>query len=573
MNTQNLANDRLLLAEPIPFLSSSQRTQIMALAPYAVLLFIFIFFGLTWHDPWKADEAYVFGIVHSMLDHDSWLVPLVAGEPFMEKPPLYAWVAAVLVQCFDGLLSEPDAARLASGFFMVATCCALASAARNWWGHGMGRHAPLVFVACLGLTVQAHMMMPDIPLLTGFALGCWGLSVVLAKPHAGGLLLGLGAGIGFLSKGLLAPGVLGITGFALPLLFSQWRTRAYRNGLAIAFLSSLPMFMVWPMLLYLRSPDLFSQWIWDNNFGRYLGFSAVSHGTEHARYFWLQTLPWFTFPALPLAVWTLWRERRQIGRDPCLQSMLVLLAVTAGVLWSSASARAVYALPLLVPLAILATPAVDALRGTAVRRAGWGSAILFGFVAATIWFGWFMMMHTGAPPHWAWLLRLLPADFKPVFEPTAFLLAAAVTIGAIVAASGNRWMPVRGGALFRWASGLTLVWALLSTLWMPWLDYAKSYTGVFSSIPWPAADTCIASINLGESERAMLDYVSDRLTERQEIAARRDCGLLFFQGYAPVGAGEVDRKKWDLVWTGARPGDTWQQFWLFSARVPAIALK
>jgi 4-amino-4-deoxy-L-arabinose transferase-like glycosyltransferase len=573
MTTPNLANDRRLLTETIFSLPHGWLARITALLPYAVLLLTFIFFGLTGHDPWKADEAYVFGIIHSMLDHDSWLVPLVAGEPFMEKPPLYAWVAALLVRCFGGVLSEPDAARMASGVFMVATCCALAKAARNWWGDGMGRHAPLIFIACLGLTVQAHMMMPDVPLLTGFALACWGFSVVLATPQLGGLLIGLGVGIGFLSKGLLAPGILGMTALALPLLFAQWRTRTYGEGLVIAFLASLPMLTIWPLLLYLRSPDLFMQWGWDNNFGRYFGTSAVSHGTEHAPHFWLQTLPWFTFPALPLAVCAVWRARGGILRHAGLQCLLVLLAITFGVLWSSASARAVYALPLLVPLALLATPAIDALQGISSRLAGWGSALLFGALAAMIWLVWIVMMESGRPPNWAWLLRLLPADFTPAFEPAAFVLAAAVTVGAIVANWGNRWTPVRGRALFGWTSGLTLVWALLSTLSMPWLDYGKSYSGVFGSIPWPAMDICIASVNLGESERAMLDYVSDRVTERQEIGARRDCDLLFFQGYAPVGADAVDRRQWDLMWTGARPGDTWQKFWLFRARPPAVALK
>lgn len=54
----------------------------------ALLLAILFFFGLTGRDPWKADESYIFGVIHSMLEDGSWLVPLLAGELFMGKSPL-----------------------------------------------------------------------------------------------------------------------------------------------------------------------------------------------------------------------------------------------------------------------------------------------------------------------------------------------------------------------------------------------------------------------------------------------------------------------------------------------------
>jgi len=49
--------------------------------------------------------------------------------------------------------------------------------------------------------------------------------VALKRPALGGFWLGTGVGIGFLSKGLLAPGVLGITAALLP-LYPAWRTAA-----------------------------------------------------------------------------------------------------------------------------------------------------------------------------------------------------------------------------------------------------------------------------------------------------------------------------------------------------------
>ena len=49
--------------------------------------------GLVGHDPWKPDEATVFGVVYSMLRDGTWLLPNIAGTPAYEYPPLFYWLA------------------------------------------------------------------------------------------------------------------------------------------------------------------------------------------------------------------------------------------------------------------------------------------------------------------------------------------------------------------------------------------------------------------------------------------------------------------------------------------------
>src|SRR5258708_12149284 len=44
-------------------------------------------FGLFGHDPWKPDEAYTLGLVHHIVKTGDWVVPTLAGEPFLAKPP------------------------------------------------------------------------------------------------------------------------------------------------------------------------------------------------------------------------------------------------------------------------------------------------------------------------------------------------------------------------------------------------------------------------------------------------------------------------------------------------------
>lgn len=534
-----------------------------ALACAAIVL-CYIFAGLLGHDPWKADEAYVFGVIHHMLETGDWVVPTLAGEPFMEKPPLFYWTATAMAWLLQGVLPLHDGARLASGLFMLLACGATAATARKWWGAGTGRYAALALLACLGSLEQSHLMMPDIPLLASFALSALGFASILDKPVRGGALIGTALGMGFMAKGLLGPAVMGATALLLPLLFAHWRRRAYWHGLAIAALVCVPWCVVWPACLYLRSPKLFMDWFWVNNIGRFLGFSVQQLGTEHLPWFWTKTIPWFTFPALPIALWTLWRQRRTALATPAVQYALVAFSVLMLVLATSSSARCVYAWPLLVPLALLAAPGAQQLPKRIDLAFSVLGIALFGMLMSAVLLGWLMMMVTGAPPDWPRLLRLLPAEFIPYFDATHALAALLLIAGALVVLKLLWSAPARG--LTVWLVGVTLTWALLTTLWMPWLDFAKSYRPVFAAMPIPQQTNCLSSINLGEGERAMLRYVTGRNPVRREVAPDAACSALLVQREVAHGEPDIDLAEWREVWRGSRPGVTNERFWLFERR-------
>lgn len=533
--------------------------------PSAILIVaiitVFVFAGSIGHDPWKADEAYIFGIVHSMLESGDWVVPMLAGESFMEKPPLYYWVATAFARLLSGWMAPPDAARITSSFFMLVACGALWLNARHWWGKQVGPCAPMALLACFALAPQTHLMMPDVPLLAGFALSAYGFARLMEKPLASGIVLGVGAGIAFLAKGLLGPLAIGATAALLPLCFRQWRSRSYLQGLCIAFAACLPLILLWPLALHARSPLLFRVWFWENNLGRFFGFSAVAGGTEQPRWFWAQNLPWFTFPALPLAGYFLWKRRSDIASHPALQYAIVTFGLLMLTLLASASARVVYALPLMVPVVLLAAPAAIALPERLDRFWAGSGAILFGLLSLMVWAGWCVMMWTGAAPGWPWLLRVLPADYLPGFDGKAFAVASAATVCALALASRRNRFAVSG--LYTWTTGLAVFWVLLSTLWMPWLDYAKSYRTVFAAMPLPQDEGCIGSFGLGEGERAMLHYFNGRNTLRREQWPAARCDTLLVQGYTPEGTRKIDLRGYHQVWEGARPGDDWQRFWLF----------
>lgn len=555
-------------AVPAPSATGFERSRFVLAGPgwaFACFVLLYALPGLVGHEPWKQDETYIAEIVRSMSATGDLVVPTMAGETFLEKPPLFYWLAAALARVFAGVLPMCDGARLAAGAFVLLACGAVARCGRRWRDRAFGRSAVFVLLACVGLEVYAHLMLTDLALLAGVAVGLAGLPRWRQSPVASGLEIGTGVGIGFLAKGLLAPGVFGVAALLLPLCFSRWRRRAYlRTGLA-ALAAALPWLLVWPAILYARSPALFADWFWVNNIGRFVGFAVPELGAAHDSGFWSRNLWWVTLPALPLALLSLWRERRTLRTNELLQANLVMAGVILGVLVLSASARGGYALPLLIPLSLLgASSAVSP--GARLEGAWrWAARLVFGVVAALLWLTWAYVMFSGDPLHLHGLYAQLPPAPARQFD-AAVVGACAVASAAALALMF--WRAPRQVALQTWAVGLALCWLLAAGLFTPWVDQVKSYREVFTSMrPFLAPDAgCVASPGLGESERAMLSYYTGVVTQRVELKQAADCRLLLVEDWRGEAPHRVDGRRWAAVWEGTRPADDRERFRLYRRR-------
>lgn len=527
-----------------------------------LLAAVYIFPGLVGHDPWKQDETYVTSIVaHLERTHD-WIVPRSAGLPFLEKPPLYFAVAEASADLFAGRLLLHDAARLANALWMAIVFGCVALAARRSWRQSAhsGAAAMLILMASFGLVLQAHLLVVDVALLAGFAVALLGFATLDDRPLRGGVLLGTGVGIGFLAKGLLAPGCLGLTALLLPILLRTWRTRAYARALALALLACLPWIIVWPVALYMRVPALFDEWFWQQNLGRFFGFADL--GASPESWYYAKTLPWFAFPALPLAAWTIWCRRAGWRKDRPLQFCVVLTIVIIAVLSLAGSMRALYLLPALLPMSLLAAAEAASLPNALQCYLVVAGYALFGLAALALWGLCLVVAVSGSPPIWLPLGDWLPLEVAPRAQPLAVGLAAAATIAWVVTCP--RVLHSRIAAVLTCALGVTLVWLLLATLWMPWINTAKSYRAMFDDmrIYLPRGFDCVNSIHLGESEAAMLDYEGGIVAVPLERVPNVRCDLVWVQNNQTDPSDPPD-PTWTLLWSGHRPGDTKERHRLF----------
>lgn len=523
-----------------------------------MLCIIWLATGLIGHDPWKPDEAYTFGLVYHILQSGDWLVPTLAGEPYLDKPPLFYITAAAFAKLFSPLLPLHDGARLANAFYVGLALLFTGLSGRELFGKDKGWAAVIILIGCLGMLVNAHLMSTDLGLLEGSAMMLYGYSLSSRRPVLAGLLLGTGVGIGFLSKGFIAP-ILFVLISTLLLSFSAWRTREYLITIAVALLAVAPWLVVWPLLLYQHSPALFMAWAWDENIGNWLDFAKAADLSSFV--FYLKLLPWFAWPALPIAVWAVWEERKKILQQRESQLLLASFVVILASLSFVPYSEEVFALPLLLPVVLLTTMVLPKVRRGAANALDRFGIITFGFIALLMWWGWEGLIAGNNTRLSRWL-RAYQSEFVPAFDLVTFLIALASTFVWIIFV----WRVGRSirRSVLNWAAGVTLIWVLSMTLWLPWLDFNKSYRTMVASLAeaLPEKHGCIASRYLGDGQKAMLHYFGDILTKP---GGELNCDLLLTQG----NLSRSDQKQggWKILWTGGRRGQTSDRYYLYQREV------
>ena len=513
-------------------------------ALFALLLLAYLLPGLVGHDPWKTDDAVGIGIVHQMLGHGQWIVPHLAGEPYFEDGPFLYWIAALTAKLLAPMLALHDGARLASGLLMAAVLAFIHLACRELYGRSEGLAAALTLLGCLGLLVHAHETLAEVGMLAGQALALYGIALALRDPRRAGWLLGAGLALAVLSKGPVAALAPAAAALAAPLLSTAWRRREYAFALGAAALMLAGLCGGWLKLVYGQSPEFVSAW-WHAN------AAVFAAPTPDTLGYWAETLAWAAWPAWPLALWALW-ERRRRAFEPGTRMLAFAFAASLAVLLAQREPYEVQALQLLAPLALLGGAGVPSLRRGAANALAWFgimSAALFGALA---WLGWFAMM-TGVPPTIARNFAKLEPGHVPQFSWMVFLVALAYTLAWLWLVLRSERSVFRGVTL--WTAGITLMWALLMTLILAWIDYGKSYRPVAVSLKkaLPAGGYCIESSGLGETQRAVFDYHAEIVTERLERGGARRCPVLLVQ--ARVGERDRVGPEWKLLWEGNRPRD------------------
>ena len=515
------------------------------------MLAFYVLAGLFGRDPWKGEDAIHIGTAWHMLHYGDWLSPDLAGRPFHE-PPLYYWTAALTGKALGWLLPLHEAIRLASGIWVTLALVGIYYAGRELYGQESAAASPLLLAGSVGLLIHAHDAQPMLVAVAAYSGAIGALAALGRRPRLAGVFYGLAVAACLLGTGI-APTLPLLAIAPLAWWLSADRTKALQAlglGLGLALLLILP----WPLLLLTLEPARFHGWLNTELAPLRTSFSFSGAGR------FLSLLPWFAFPALPLAAWALWTRRTALKAMPQLLP-LVFLLLTFLMLALAFRPREIPALLLLPPLALLATPGALTLRRGAANAFDWFAMMTFSVFAVLVWVAW-SAMALGWPERLARRVVVLRPGFVGHFEIVAFVIGVLATIWWIWLIVTAPRSPYR--SLTHWTLGFTTIWLMATSLILPWFDYGKTYRPVAEAIAreLPADHGCLAERGLTDTQRASLAYFTGIEPDAAESTAGRQCDWLLVTGNSKQELAAPEGK-WTRVWEGNRPADRKEKFRLY----------
>ena len=563
------------MIRPSPAIVAQSAVRRLPRLALILLCMAYVLPGYFGREPWKNADITAFGYMLELSGTpvgSAWLAPSIMHlEPEVDALLPY-WLGAWAIKLAPAWLAPDFAARLPFGLMLVAVLVA------TWYGiYHLARSAgaqPVAFafggeaepadyaramadggllglIGCVGLAQFSHETTPALAQLCFTALTFYGLSALnraLALP-----LVAVGVGlVGLtLSGGPAVAALLGAGGALYGLIDrddaqpgdDQRRWRVAGLLLATALAATLA--------------TALGLWQWR--------LSPPGAGWREWRGLGRLFL-WFTWPLWPLLLWTLWRWRHQLrdlprNRHLALPLLFLLVAVGTTLLTPASDRSLLLALPALATLAAFALPTLDR---SVTALIDWFTLLFFSCFAIIIWVIW-ISMQTGFPRQPAANV----AKLAPGFEPSLQVLALAVALAGTVAWIWLvRWRVGRHRSAI-WksmvlpAGGATLCWLLLMTLWLPVLDYARSYAPMVQRIlVLTDRPACVQVHGLGRGPIAALRFHGQ--LDTRPATRRADCPwLLVDAADAPTLPEAVDLSQWTYQARVRRPTDRTETILLY----------
>ncbi len=532
-------------------------------AGLVVLCIAWALLGVIGHDPWKTEDATAFGVAWEMMRGGSLAVPSLAGEPYTARPPLIYALAAGSGRILGGVLPAHDAARIAAALLLWLTLLAITGAGIELNGRRTRWLPVLLFIGCVGLWDRARQLAPELGLLLGVAGAHWGLALAQRRPAIGGAVVGAAGALAFLAHGLAGPLWIGATQIALAAAFARYRSRSHALATLCSLLVCAAIAGAWVLALLSSAPDHLANW-WarqvEPDFWANLGDDAL---------FLPKNLLWFAWPVAPLVLWTLWMRGRGFNgglRVPAIEIPATFALVMIAGLALLPDSRTIMLMPLLIPLCLIAAIEVDTLKRGFSAALDWFGILTFGLLAGLVWWLWIDAWLHGLSPSIARLFRDTEAGYRP--EPGLIALAIAVFLTALWLALVRPARRSNRRAVLNWAAGMTLVWGLYTTIWLPYLDSRRSYRTVAESLAAQLpASGCVASRQLGEPQRALFRYFAGLQTVREERQPDHECSAILVQ-YGRIDGDPAAPEGFALAWEGRRRGDDSERFVLYRRQAP-----
>jgi 4-amino-4-deoxy-L-arabinose transferase-like glycosyltransferase len=519
-----------------------------------VVVALYLGVGVFDHEVWAPTEPTVAGIVWNMVDGGGLAVPLINGLPYLEKPPLYYWLAWLASRVGGGL--GPGALRLPAALLGLLALGAVFWTARRRHGEDVACATVLLGATSFFFWESAHRAGTDIA-ATSLSFVCFALfartlpdaeragAPAAPVPWSRDLAFALVLAISFYAKNFFTFLVV-----LPPVVLHLILHRRPRRLLALAALVTVSLVILvapWCLALHEAGGSEYLRIVFfDNTIGRFLsiedpgftpGLLNDAFMAERGRPVWLYALrllalplPWT--PIFLVAIAGLVRKRHAL--DEFRRFLLITLVTVPVVLTLSSSRNVEYLSPVgFVVLLVVA----DLLRDLFARSrpvANWerrvvlANLVVVGVAAVAL----------------PLVLPFLGASLRglSLMIPPALGAGWLVRRGRRQGLDGDWWVAFGG------ATALAMLLALLALI--PFMDARKSSRPFFDEVRRLSEGRPVYTTDWGDHRLPLINYY---LRRRVHLILEGEPTLELLRGRRPVAvvltreAYGINREAYDAV--------------------------
>jgi 4-amino-4-deoxy-L-arabinose transferase-like glycosyltransferase len=335
------------------------------------LLFILLALAPMWligtldRGAWTPDEPREADIAWRMTLQSHRILPQLANQPFLEKPPLSYWMSAGAMRLFG---AGVRAARVPNLLYAAVTAIAIGALAAAMDGAAAAIVAALVAASALTAFRVTMWLAPDACLLAGCAVSLLGTYLGYTAPRGrrklyGYLLMHAGAAVGFMAKSGVGWAVPGLALLTMIVWERRW-AELRRLELYAGFLLQAVVIGPWihAVAQTAHGGESLRILFWYNLAGRFTHIpapAAYRYSTGHRNSFgkYFIELPVYLLPWTALAASAAWRARkaaRLAGPNGTSWRFAIAASLPFLLLLSlAATARDIYAAPSLLGVSLL----------------------------------------------------------------------------------------------------------------------------------------------------------------------------------------------------------------------------
>lgn len=569
---------------PSPAIVAQSVTKRLSRRVLWLFCFAYIVPGFVGREPWKNADISAFGYMLEIFNgRSTWFAPQFLGQAAEGSALLPYWLGVWAMQLAPSWVEPSFAVRLPFMLLLVLTFLA------TW--HGIyylarsPRALPVVFafggeakpkdyartiadggllalIACLGLAQFSHETTPALPQVCFTAVIFYAVSAI--PYHRAAAAVAFLAGLlGLTISG--APSVaiaLGLGGGLIFVCDTQFEDRKHD---AVAYVDRVR-YGCW-MLFCVACAAVLATSL---NLWRFT--ASLPNGTWQEAQTVSRLLLWFAWPAWPLAIWTLWRWRRQLASlHVALPLCFIVLTVMSMLLTHGSDRALLLGLPAMATLAAFALPTLERRLSALID---WFTLFFFSVVGLLMWGIWIAMQTDASTKTTIYIAQLVPG-FSPSFSWMPFIVAILGTLSWVylVLWRVGRHRSAMWKSLVLPAGGTALCWLLLMTLWLPILDFARSYAPLVHRVSETIGkQTCVQVYGLSPGQATAFYYHGAMnlqaldFDEKPETLTNSKCTWLIVDADVEQSLSNLNMSSWQFVTKVRRPTDDNENVLLYRRR-------